>query len=343
MYEDARDMSTEDARLFSLLEWLHDRGSDNGLAVEIREIDADALGFDSAELRALIRHGIAVAYLREHPDLADLAEVIAPISLVIDGHRYVDSVRSHRTNLVARRQAARRALLKYFYQSGHVNADAFLQDPNTVAFFGVPFTTEEVREAGRYLLDQGLVQGQTYSNGLLFFGSLTAAGINCAEIYDGDLAAYVSAGQQAWAPAVTNNTMTIHGGFRGTANQGYNINSSTSSGPDLNQVRSVLGEMRATLATVLSRNDAEDAGLREDATDVADLLDDLEELIERTTGDIDDPAAIERMRRKAGFVKRHIDKVTEGAATMVGSAAAGAEISSLSHQMHALMQLLGLS
>lgn len=55
VYEEARDMVAEEARLYSVLEWLHDNGRDDRMGIKVDHIDHDSIGMDRDEVRSLVR------------------------------------------------------------------------------------------------------------------------------------------------------------------------------------------------------------------------------------------------------------------------------------------------
>ena len=97
-------MSAEDARLFTLLEAVVD-GTRNVLGVGLGDIDRAALGLDEDDVVGLVRRGLAEAFLREHLNEASLADLIAPVTLTLDGTRYVKAVREHRAKAIGNHRA----------------------------------------------------------------------------------------------------------------------------------------------------------------------------------------------------------------------------------------------
>src|SRR4051794_15214175 len=123
-------MTADQAALHAVLGWLYDHIDDDHLGAQVADIDLDALAaagvnVDRDGVLALLRRAVDEGWLREHPDQQALSDPMPPVTLHVNGKRVVEAVREQRKNRVARAQAARRALLNYFYGLDHTDATDF--------------------------------------------------------------------------------------------------------------------------------------------------------------------------------------------------------------------------
>lgn len=294
-----RDWDLRGARLagFQFAEWLVLNGRPDNFADEY-EADAER-AWAAAEAHGWVE--------TVHPRKSDACRPgYKPWDwprLTGDGHLKVEEVRSLRNNPRARATACREALLLWLTGDGRgaVSADLLVKQ-DVSRFYDSPFTVDEVNEAGKFLVDTGLVRAVGVWGPDIVRPVLTAEGQQCVEFFDANVRDFLNPPQNG-GPVTYN--QNFHGPVSGQVAQGDTVNMTQPQGIDPASLSEIFKAMRDALSSI------EDADDRED---VSHAIRELEVAVESQDG--------EGITRQAGRLKRlagRIGSTAVATATTVGT------------------------
>lgn len=269
----------------------------------------DETGHDNERAWQAAEHA---GWVRSVPIPARIGDTTAAEPVVSAAGRVeLERIEEIRANRVERAAACRQGLLLWIYNTKPAGTDSFIQD-GKYQFYGSDFTQDELRDAVRYLRDRNLLRGSGAMGGAVLRPSLTPAGIDAVEHYNGDLRAME---EDRKRPAGGDTYQQIfHGTVSGQVAQGQNVQQVQHQGVDPETFASIFSAMRDAL------KDVDDPGLR------GNVEDDIAEL-EQAVADRDEQKITKLGRRILGF------------AGVLGSKAAATVVTT---QTTHLLQLMGL-
>lgn len=172
------------------------------------------------------------------------------------GHLEVERVRSLRSDLHARAQACREALLLWLTREGRGAGSAGLLAGHAGwRFYDTPFTVGEVNEAARFLREAGLIEGWDYPGGTVMNPRLTVSGTQCVEFFDADVREFLHPSLQG---GTVTNQQNFYGAVNGQVAQGQNVTQTQRSGIDAAALAEIFEAMRAALSTIEDPHDRHD-------------------------------------------------------------------------------------
>jgi len=219
------------------------------------------------------------------------------------GHLKVEEVRSLRNNPQARASACREALLLWIAHEGRGAASAdLLVKQDASRFYDSPFSLDEVNEAGKFLVETGLVRAIGVWGAEIVRPVLTSDGQRCVEFFDGNVREYLNPRQNGGPVTYQQH---FHGSVSGQVAQGETVNMTQSQGIDAASLSEIFRAMREALSSVEDPEDREDA---------SDAIRELELAVAQ--GDT------ETIQKQAGRLKRLASRIGSTAlatATTVGT------------------------
>jgi hypothetical protein len=235
-----------------------------------------------------------------------MAQAYPGARITTDGAAYVEDIREKRNSRVDKARACRTELLLWLFDSGeHMPATvALLERTPAPAFYGDPFTEDEVHAAARYLKDEGLIHGTTApwgSNGAPLRAELTHAGRRIVED-GGDLG-----GSTPQRNAHPGQPVYIQHNYQpsGPVAQGHHARAT--SGLDAEALAAIVEVLRAGV------RDVEDDDDREDADQAID------DLIGELSAEHVDPKRVQRRVRSLRRVAERVGNTALTAATNEGT------------------------
>lgn len=129
----------------------------------------------------------------------------SPSAILVDaGREAVTRLREFRANSTNRREAARDRLLAYAHDAHHCGMDhvgpAGTAETSFAQFYGDTLASSEFVRAADYLAEKGLLTvGQRNAAGIPMYIDITAAGEDCMDQANGDVAEYLRARNAAGA------------------------------------------------------------------------------------------------------------------------------------------------
>lgn len=266
--------------------------------------DLDGLGVERDDLYAFLndlerRHLVELQPRR----IMNLAQAYPGARLTGQGASYVEDVRSRRTDAVARARAARCELLMWLYDAGAampVTTRLLDQDPPSL-FYGEAFTEKDVINAGRYLLDAGLIHGPTAwgSQGAPIRTALTPDGVRCVEDFDAD-PAQMRRPQSPDSPTY----MQVNYQPSGPVAQGNHAQAVATNGPSAADIAAIRDLLTAAVQAVADA---------EDRDELQTHVDDFITAVDAEQVDV------EQVKRRANMLNRAAGRVGDVALTTATS------------------------
>lgn len=257
--------------------------------------------------------GEHAGWVRSVPIPARMGDTTAAEPVVTAaGRDRLEQIEELRASRVERAAACRQGLLLWIYNTKPAGTDSFIRD-GKYQFYGTAFTEDELREAVRYLRERSFLSGTGAMGGAVVRPSLTAAGIDVVEHYNGDLRAME--GDRKRPAGGDTYQQHFHGTVSGQVAQGQKIQQVQHQGVDPETLAGIFSAMRDAL------KDVDDPGLR------GNVEDDIAEL-EQAVADRDEQKIRKLGRRIMGF------------AGVLGSQAAATVVTT---QTTNLLQVMGLS
>lgn len=181
--------SKEDALVYRLLVW----ASDSAHSGHSLEDAGKALGPEPDVLYGILKQFWDSGFAKdtERANVPSLNSVF----LTGEGSATARKIAAASNNGGKRRTAIRNGIVDWLSSVGEpYGLSDFLQDPRA-AFFGVPYTEDELIAAGDYLHDKGIIKGIQTGSGEFVRPSLTSEGLDCADGHSSDVQAYLNRSQ----------------------------------------------------------------------------------------------------------------------------------------------------
>jgi hypothetical protein len=167
-----------------------------------------ALGVDAVLVAKLLDALVRQGWLMVDPNKR--SPVDYSVSLTPEGWRHALAWEATRHRRGARSVACRSALLDWLYEQPRTEEGHELLDDAGGYFYGLPFTVADIDEARGFLGKKGLLTGVAVAEGPGYLRpEITMDGRTCVELYDSDVAAFLTPSVKD--SAVTNYHTNIHG------------------------------------------------------------------------------------------------------------------------------------